>query len=96
MFFAGSNLSSSSFVSGGGDHAELHFSESWFHGNLENGRATAETLLKDNAHMGDGTFIVRKSQTFIGDYSLSFLRQDKVKTRAVNDPLDQPTVRSTV
>ncbi len=28
--------------------------------------------------MGDGTFIVRASQTFIGDYSLSFLRKGKV------------------
>ena len=43
--------------------AELHFSEAWFHGNLEKGRETAEAMLKENAHMGDGTFIVRKSQT---------------------------------
>lgn len=62
----------------GGDQAELHFSEAWFHGNLEKGRESAEAMLKENAHMGDGTFIVRKSQTFIGDYSLSFLRKDKV------------------
>ena len=58
--------------------AELHFSEAWFHGNLEKGRETAEAMLKENAHMGDGTFIVRKSQTFIGDYSLSFFRKDRV------------------
>lgn len=63
----------------GGEQAELHFSEAWFHGNLEKGRETAEQLLKENAHMGDGTFIVRKSHTFIGDYSLSFLRKDKVR-----------------
>ena len=42
--------------------AELHFSEAWFHGNLERGRDTAEQMLYENAHMGDGTFIVRKSQ----------------------------------
>eukprot|EP00095_Tigriopus_kingsejongensis_P002053 maker-scaffold254_size236139-snap-gene-1.12 protein:Tk02053 transcript:maker-scaffold254_size236139-snap-gene-1.12-mRNA-1 annotation:"1-phosphatidylinositol -bisphosphate phosphodiesterase gamma-1" len=63
---------------GGGDQSELHFSEAWFHGNLEKGRETAEKMLLENAHMGDGTFIVRKSQTFIGDYSLSFLRKGRV------------------
>ena len=62
-----------------GDQSELHFSEAWFHGNLERGRETAEKMLLENAHMGDGTFIVRKSQTFIGDYSLSFLRKGKVR-----------------
>lgn len=57
----------------------MHFSEAWFHGYLEKGRETAEKLLLNNSHLGDGTFIVRKSQTFIGDYSLSFLRKNKVK-----------------
>ncbi len=33
----------------------------------------------ENKHLGDGTFIVRKSQMFIGDYSLSFLRRGKVR-----------------
>jgi hypothetical protein len=49
-------------ISGTGDQAELHFSEAWFHGHLEKGRETAEQLLLENAHLGDGTFIVRKSQ----------------------------------
>ena len=52
----------SSGITGTGDQAELHFSEAWFHGNLERGRETAEQMLYENAHMGDGTFIVRKSQ----------------------------------
>lgn len=73
-----SNLSTQS-GQGGFDMSELHFSEAWFHGNLERGRETAENMLMDNAHMGDGTFIVRRSQTFIGDYSLSFLRKGKVR-----------------
>ncbi|TRY67123.1 hypothetical protein TCAL_13126 [Tigriopus californicus] len=72
-----SNTSAQS-APGGVDLSELHFSEAWFHGNLERGRETAEKMLMDNAHMGDGTFIVRKSQTFIGDYSLSFLRKGRV------------------
>ena len=73
--------SRSAVTSGGsaGDQLELHFAEAWFHGNLENGREQAERMLLENSHMGDGTFIVRKSQTFIGEYSLSFLRQGKVR-----------------
>ena len=61
----------SSGITGTGDQAELHFSEAWFHGNLERGRETAEQMLYDNAHMGDGTFIVRKSQV-IDTVVLSF------------------------
>jgi phosphatidylinositol phospholipase C gamma-1 len=57
----------------------LHFAEQWFHSNL--GRESAERLLRENAHMGDGTFVVRASQTFIGDYSLSFLRKGHVSER---------------
>jgi phosphatidylinositol phospholipase C gamma-1 len=68
-------------MGGVGEQSELHFSEAWFHGNLERGRETAEKLLLDNAHLGDGTFIVRKSQTFIGDYSLSFLRKGQVRKK---------------
>ena len=60
-----SAASSSSGITGTGDQAELHFSEAWFHGNLERGRETAEQMLYENAHMGDGTFIVRKSQVCI-------------------------------
>lgn len=57
---------------------ELHFSENWFHGKLVRGRAEAEDLLHQHSHLGDGTFLVRESETFVGDYSLSFWRQGKV------------------
>ncbi|XP_034246748.1 1-phosphatidylinositol 4,5-bisphosphate phosphodiesterase gamma-1 isoform X1 [Thrips palmi] len=57
---------------------ELHFSENWFHGKLARGRAEAEDLLHQHSHLGDGTFLVRESETFVGDYSLSFWRQGKV------------------
>ena len=60
----------SSGITGTGDQAELHFSEAWFHGNLERGRDTAEQMLYENAHMGDGTFIVRKSQ--VGNMELGW------------------------
>lgn len=56
---------------------ELHFGENWFHGKLEGGRQEAEQLLETYKHLGDGTFLVRESATFVGDYSLSFWRKDK-------------------
>lgn len=51
---------------------ELHFSEKWFHGRLEGGRKRAEELLQEYSYLGDGTFLVRESDTFVGDFSLSF------------------------
>jgi len=60
------------------DASELHFSEPWFHRNLPNGRSSAEQILKSAANLGDGTFLVRPSETFVGDYSLSFYRKGDV------------------
>lgn len=56
---------------------ELHFGENWFHGRLEGGRDEAETLLRTYSYLGDGTFLVRESATFVGDYSISFWRQGR-------------------
>lgn len=56
---------------------ELHFAENWFHGKLEGTRQEAEALLEAYKHLGDGTFLVRESATFVGDYSLSFWRRNK-------------------
>ncbi|KAH8304194.1 1-phosphatidylinositol 4,5-bisphosphate phosphodiesterase gamma-1 [Drosophila kikkawai] len=56
---------------------ELHFGENWFHGKLEGGRKEADDLLKKYNHLGDGTFLVRESATFVGDYSLSFWRRNR-------------------
>ena len=53
-------------------------SEPWFHRNLSNGRSSAEQILKTCGHLGDGTFLVRPSETFVGDYSLSFFRRGEV------------------
>lgn len=47
----------------------LHFR--WFHGKLPDGRKAAEMLLKQ-FNRGDGSFLVRESTTFVGDFSLSF------------------------
>lgn len=57
---------------------ELHFGEKWFHGKLGRGREEAEELLRRYSHLGDGTFLVRQSYTFVGDYCLSFWRKGKV------------------
>lgn len=56
---------------------ELHFGENWFHGKLEGGRDEAERILKAYKHLGDGTFLVRESATFVGDYSISFWRKNR-------------------
>lgn len=54
---------------------ELHLREKWFHGKMKGGRTTAEKLLQEYcAEMGgkDGTFLVRESEAFPDDYTLSF------------------------
>lgn len=54
------------------------FGEDWFHGKLEVGRTQAAELLRKYSNSVDGTFLVRESDTFIGDYSLSFLHHGQV------------------
>uniref|UniRef100_A0A670I859 1-phosphatidylinositol 4,5-bisphosphate phosphodiesterase gamma n=1 Tax=Podarcis muralis TaxID=64176 RepID=A0A670I859_PODMU len=64
---------------------ELHFSEKWFHGKLgggRDGRQIAEKLLHEyctETGGKDGTFLVRESETFVGDYTLSFWRSGRVQ-----------------
>ncbi|XP_040287749.1 1-phosphatidylinositol 4,5-bisphosphate phosphodiesterase gamma-1-like isoform X2 [Bufo bufo] len=64
---------------------ELHFSEKWFHGKLgggRDGRHIAEKLLHEyctETGGKDGTFLVRESETFVGDYTLSFWRSNRVQ-----------------
>ena len=56
---------------------ELHLVQDWFHGKLgvgHGGRHIAERLLTEYCtEMGapDGSFLVRESETFVGDYVLS-------------------------
>ena len=73
------SLSNITGAVGDNDQSELHFSEDWFHRISSHGRReVANELLKRNAHLGDGTFLVRPSETFVGGYSLSFLRKGEV------------------
>lgn len=64
---------------------ELHSAEKWFHGKLgagRDGRHIAERLLSEyciETGAPDGSFLVRESETFVGDYTLSFWRNGKVQ-----------------
>ncbi|XP_077049684.1 1-phosphatidylinositol 4,5-bisphosphate phosphodiesterase gamma-2 isoform X2 [Siphateles boraxobius] len=61
---------------------DLHLSETWFHGRLAGGRTTAEKLLRDfckGSNGKDGTFLVRESETFIRNYSISFWTSGKIQ-----------------
>lgn len=67
---------------------ELHFSEKWFHGKLANGREEAEQLLKTYSYLGDGTFLVRTSVTFVGEFCLTFWRNGQVNHCRIKCKLD--------
>ncbi|XP_072399750.1 1-phosphatidylinositol 4,5-bisphosphate phosphodiesterase gamma-1-like [Diabrotica undecimpunctata] len=68
---------------------ELHFSEKWFHGRLPKGREEAEQLLRAYSHLGDGTFLVRASVTFVGEYCLSFWRNGQVNHCRIRSKQDK-------
>uniref|UniRef100_A0AAQ6ABH0 Phosphoinositide phospholipase C n=1 Tax=Amphiprion ocellaris TaxID=80972 RepID=A0AAQ6ABH0_AMPOC len=62
--------------------ADLHCSEPWFHGRMKEGRLMAERLIHDScAETGgrDGTFLVRQSDTYVTDCTLSFWRGGRVQ-----------------
>ena len=50
----------------------MHYGEKWFHGKLANGRVTAERLMRSYDSLPDGAFLVRESDAFVGEVSLSF------------------------
>uniref|UniRef100_A0AAY4CQS6 Phosphoinositide phospholipase C n=1 Tax=Denticeps clupeoides TaxID=299321 RepID=A0AAY4CQS6_9TELE len=64
---------------------DQHVTEKWFHGKLgagRDGRQIAERLLLDYCQetgAPDGSFLVRESETFVGDYTLSFWRSGRVQ-----------------
>ncbi|XP_074864699.1 1-phosphatidylinositol 4,5-bisphosphate phosphodiesterase gamma-2 [Carettochelys insculpta] len=75
---------------------ELHCSEKWFHGKMKEGRTTAEKLLQEYcAEMGgkDGTFLVRESETFPNDYTLSFWRSGRVQHCRIRSFSDGDTMK---
>ncbi|CAM9184038.1 unnamed protein product [Lampetra fluviatilis] len=62
---------------------ELHYSEKWFHGKLAGGRGMAESLLLD----------VCSSETFVGDYTLSFWRSGRVQHCRIHSRQESVPVR---
>ncbi|XP_067854198.1 1-phosphatidylinositol 4,5-bisphosphate phosphodiesterase gamma-2-like [Heptranchias perlo] len=60
-----------------------HFNEKWFHGKMgKDGRQRAEKLLQEfcmETVGRDGTFLVRESDTFPGNFTLSFWRNGRVQ-----------------
>ncbi|CAH1179228.1 unnamed protein product [Phaedon cochleariae] len=72
---------------------ELHFSEKWFHGRLPKGREEAEQLLRAYSHLGDGTFLVRSSVTFVGEYCLSFWRDGQPNHCRIRSKQDKQQTR---
>ncbi|KAK0395934.1 hypothetical protein QR680_001496 [Steinernema hermaphroditum] len=56
---------------------DVHVTEEWFHGKTDRNKAK-ERLLQSCPEKEDGTFLVRESSTFIGDYSLSFIYNGSV------------------
>uniref|UniRef100_A0A9J8AF95 1-phosphatidylinositol 4,5-bisphosphate phosphodiesterase gamma n=1 Tax=Cyprinus carpio carpio TaxID=630221 RepID=A0A9J8AF95_CYPCA len=64
---------------------DQHVTEKWFHGKLgagRDGRQIAERLLSEyclETGAPDGSFLVRESETFVGDYTLSFWRTGRVQ-----------------
>lgn len=72
------NISTFSLLLQVANGMDQHVTEKWFHGKLgagRDGRQIAERLLSEyclETGAPDGSFLVRESETFVGDYTLSF------------------------
>ncbi|KAJ4937738.1 hypothetical protein JOQ06_002369 [Pogonophryne albipinna] len=63
-------------------YQDLHTSEPWFHGRMKEGRQMGERLILDYCTENggtDGTFLVRQSDTYVTDFTLSFWRSGRVQ-----------------
>lgn len=56
----------------------------WFPGSSISNRSQAETILSQQADLGDGTFLIRGSATFTTNYTLSFLHKEKIHHIKIN------------
>lgn len=60
---------------------------------MQRGREEAEELLNTYAYFGDGTFLVRTSVTFVGEYCLSFLRNGQVNHCRIRSKPDKQQIK---
>ncbi|KAG8437471.1 hypothetical protein GDO86_008246 [Hymenochirus boettgeri] len=70
---------------------DLHLQEKWFHRQMMDGRIMAEKMLQEYcAEVGrnDGTFLVRQSESFRDDYTLSFWRSGRVQHCRIRSRVD--------
>lgn len=56
----------------------------WFNGQAISNRSQAEKMLSLQADLGDGTFLIRGSDTFTTSYTLSFLHKKKINHIKIN------------
>ena len=61
---------------------EFHYGETWFHGPIS--RINAERILYKQSNLGDGTFLVRESESQPSNYTLSFLQGNEIKKQKVH------------
>jgi hypothetical protein len=63
-----------------------HHHERWFHGSIS--RREAKNILLDYAG-GDGSFLVRSSESFFGKFAISFIHEGRVKHVVIETKPDQ-------
>ncbi|CAL8262728.1 unnamed protein product [Merluccius merluccius] len=71
---------------------DLHCSEAWFHGHMQEGTQAAEKLLYEySVESGDidGIFLVRKSNTKLTGFTLSFRRSGRVQHCRVSSRVEE-------
>lgn len=56
----------------------------WFPGQVISNRNQAEKILSVQAELGDGTFLIRESDTFTTSYTLSFLHKEQINHIKIN------------
>lgn len=56
----------------------------WFHGITIEDRTQAENILNNQRDLGDGTFLIRGSDTFTTSFTLSFIHKEKIYHIKVN------------